>query len=302
MAIIEAKELLNQIEEASNFIKSKLTSGTDFKIGIVCGSGLGGLAETLSNTVSIPYSQIPHFPKATVAGHAGQLVFGQLQGVPTLCMVGRFHFYEGHPLHHVTFPIRVMATLGIKILIVTNAAGGLNKDYNVGDVMVIADHLSMAGLAGNNPLVGPNIDTYGPRFVATSDAYDIELRRIAFKAASQIPKELGELKMQEGIYANVSGPSYETRAEGRLLTLLGADAVGMSTVPEVIVAKHCGLRILGLSLITNNVITSREPPSYAEPAENQVEEVHATHEEVLAASVAKAKLMQDLVKNIVTLL
>ncbi|KAJ9082331.1 Purine nucleoside phosphorylase [Entomophthora muscae] len=213
-------------------------------------------------------------------------------------MVGRFHYYEGHALSQVIFPIRVMAALGIKILIATNAAGGLNPDYNVGDVMVIEDHISLGNLAGIHPLVGPNLEAFGERFTATSDAYDLELRRTAFKAAKLLPAEKGGLTMHEGIYANVSGPTYETRAECRLLRLAGADAVGMSTIPEVITAKHCGLKTLALSLITNKVVIARQPPSYAPPPADLPKEVHASHEEVLAASASKALLMQDLIRGI----
>ncbi|KAI0226415.1 Purine nucleoside phosphorylase [Massospora cicadina] len=217
-------------------------------------------------------------------------------------MVGRFHYYEGYALSQVVFPIRVMASLGIKTLIATNAAGGLNPDYNVGDVMVIEDHVSLANLSGIHPLVGPNLDCFGERFISTSDAYDLELRRIAFEAATLLSAIKGQLTMHEGIYANVSGPTYETRAECRLLRLAGADAVGMSTVPEVIAAKHCGMKILAMSLITNKVVMARQPPSYAPPPAGLPEEVHASHEEVLAASASKALLMQDLIKGIFSLL
>lgn len=299
---ITLDQTLKQIQEASDYLKTQIPNHSSLYACIVCGSGLGGLADTLDEVTVINYSDIPHFPTTTVTGHAGKLVSGVIEGKPVLCMVGRFHYYEGHPLSHVVFPIRVMATLGIRILIATNAAGGLNPEYNVGDVMVIEDHVSLANLSGLHPLVGPNLETFGARFISTSDAYDLELRRAAFQAATLLTANNGQLTIHEGIYANVSGPTYETRAECRLLRLAGADAVGMSTVPEVVTAKHCGMRILAMSLITNKVVMARQPPSYAPPPASHPEEVHASHEEVLAASASKALLMQDLIKGIFSLL
>lgn len=228
-----------------------------------------------------------------VSGHEGKLVIGKIAEQTVLCMVGRFHFYEGHHLRQVTFPVRVFAKLGVKNLIVTNAAGGLNTSFEVGNVMVIGDHFTLAGLAGLNPLLGPNLEDFGPRFPSTSDAYTMELRKLAFQAADKL--EGKPLKLVEGTYTFVSGPSYETRAEGRLLRTLGADAVGMSTVPEVIVAKHCGMRILGLSLITNVVVTTA-----SSVFEEEKKEIHATHQEVLDASIVKAQAMQGLVREIVS--
>lgn len=298
--ILTAEESNSKIQEAASYVRSQLPSESKFEIGIVCGSGLGGLADTLDNTTTIEFCNLPHFACATVAGHSSKLVYGTLGGKSVICLVGRFHYYEGHNLSDVVFPIRVFASLGIKVLIATNAAGGLNPEYKVGDVMVIEDHISLPNLAGTHPLVGPNLENFGPRFPSTSDAYDMDLRRLAFASAKRIPAEKGNLTLREGIYFNVCGPSYETRAECRFLRMIGADAVGMSTIPEVIVAKHCGIKILGLSLITNNVIITRQPPSQAPPSSNLVEEKHASHEEVLAASQSKALLLQDLVSNIVT--
>jgi len=292
-------DCMSRINDATTYIKNQISAEAKFEIGIVCGSGLGGLASTLDNVTSIDYANIPHFASTTVSGHSSKLVHGLLEGKAVLCLVGRFHFYEGHHLADVIFPIRVLGALGINILITTNAAGGLNPDYNVGDVMVIEDHISLPNLAGIHPLIGPNLEELGPRFPSTSDAYDIELRRLAFAAVERIPSSKGKLTLREGIYVNVCGPSYETRAESRFLRMVGADVVGMSTIPEVIAAKHCGIKVLGLSLVTNNVIITRQAPSTAPPSAETTKEVHASHEEVLATSQAKALLMQDLVRNIV---
>jgi len=193
-----------------------------------------------------------------VAGHAGKLVFGHLgeSNMPTVFMVGRYHFYEGHTLQHCTFPVRVMKVLGVEWLIVTNACGSLNPEHKVGDIAVLNDHLSVPGMSGFNPLIGANLDSFGPRFPAVSDAYTYALRRIAFEAAFSIG--WAEDDIREGVYAFVAGPSYETRAEARQLAAMGADVVGMSTVPEVIVARHSGIKVLGLSLITNAVVVGRE--------------------------------------------
>lgn len=213
------------------------------KIGIILGSGLGDLANRLEQPTRIKYGSIPDFPTSTVEGHAGQIVSGSLQGVPVFVMQGRFHYYEGYALQDVTFPVRVMSELGISDLIVTNAAGGICEDFEPGDLMAITDHLN---LIGNNPLIGPNVREWGPRFPDMSNAYSRELLEIARNSA----RSLG-IRLQEGVYASLSGPTYETPAEIRMLRKLGADAVGMSTVPEVLVARHMGMRVLGLSCITN---------------------------------------------------
>ncbi|XP_010890984.3 purine nucleoside phosphorylase 6 [Esox lucius] len=222
------------------------------KVAIICGTGLGGLADMLENRVVFPYKEIPNFPQSTVQGHAGQLVFGELQGKQCVCMQGRFHFYEGYNLATVTYPVRVFSRLGVETLIVTNAAGGLNDNFKVGDIMLIKDHINIPGFAGLNPLCGHNDERLGARFPCMSNAYDKDLSRLAQEIAEE--QECSSL-IQQGVYCMVGGPNFETIAECRALKLLGADAVGMSTVPEVIVAHHCGLRVFGLSLITNKVVS-----------------------------------------------
>lgn len=270
------------------------------EIGIICGSGLGGLVGTLKGQVKeFNYSEIPNFVASSVAGHAGKLVFGKLSGLNAVFMVGRFHFYEGHTLQQTVLPVRVMKLLGVKTLIVTNAAGGLNPSYNVGDVVIINDHLSFPGLGGQNPLIGPNLESLGPRFPPTSDAYDFELRKFVYRAARAV--SLDRKALHEGVYCFVAGPSYETKAEARFLRNSGGDVVGMSSVPEVLVARHCGLRVLGLSLVTNRVAQKFEPCADEELPQTEVglEEQVACHEEVLAASQGRAKEMQALVTAIV---
>lgn len=219
------------------------------QIGLVLGSGLGGLADMLVERVSIPYSQIPHFPTSTVHGHHGELVIGKLADKVVLVQRGRAHFYEGYTLQQVTFPIRVMHFLGIKTIILTNAAGGLNTQFKAGDVMMINDHINMVGFAGFSPLTGPNDDSLGPRFVGLVQTYDRELRRLTHEVAQQ-----HGIPLQEGVYCCLAGPTYETPAEARMLRMVGADAVGMSTVHEVVVARHMGMKVLALSSITNMVI------------------------------------------------
>lgn len=213
------------------------------EIGVILGSGLGAYADQLENAVRLPYADIPGFPRSTVAGHAGLWCCGTLHGKRVAMMQGRFHYYEGYSMQDVTLPVRVMQQLGIKTLIVTNACGGVNLSYKPGDLMVISDIFSMTG---QNPLIGPNLDAFGPRFPDMSCAFDKELRQLAHACAN----EQG-FSLQEGVYAQMTGPTYETPAEIRMLRTLGADAVGMSTVPEVIVARHGGMRVLGISCVTN---------------------------------------------------
>ncbi len=234
------------------------------EIALVLGSGLSGLADALDDPDIIPYDDIPHWPVSTVPGHSGRLLLGKLEDKQVLAMQGRAHFYEGYSMSQITLPVRVMNMLGVNTLIVTNAAGGLNPDYTPGDVMLIRDHLNFLGLSGHNPLRGPNDDLSGPRFPDMTAPYDPELRQLAQEVAAE--EGFG---MQEGVYAYVAGPSYETPAELRFLRLAGADAVGMSTVPSVIVARHAGLRVLGISTITNL--------ANPDPAPGTV----LTHEEVL---------------------
>ncbi|XP_053674482.1 purine nucleoside phosphorylase-like [Anopheles nili] len=219
------------------------------RCGIICGSGLGCLADQLTDVDSFDYETIPHFPISTVAGHVGRLVFGYLAGVPVLCMQGRFHYYEGYSLAKCSMPVRVMRLVGCTHLIATNAAGATNTDYRVGDIMLIKDHINLMGFAGNCPLLGPNDDRFGPRFLGMAKAYDPTLLQMAREASRQVPG-LPEI-LREGVYCCVGGPNFETVAEGRLLALLGVDAIGMSTVHEIITARHCGLTCFAFSLITN---------------------------------------------------
>ena len=222
-------------------------------VGLILGSGLAGLAGAVEGADVIPTADVPGWPRSTVEGHAGTLVIGRLEGQSVMVLKGRVHFYEGYTMQEVTFPIRVMQTMGIKTLFVTNAAGGLNKTYDAGDLMLISDHISFPALAGYNPLAGPNDDVLGSRFPNMSDAYDSQFRKLAKQIAAQ-----AGFTVREGVYVSVSGPSFETPAEIRMLRVIGADAVGMSTAPEVIVARHAGMRVLGVSAITNVVIDTTE--------------------------------------------
>jgi purine-nucleoside phosphorylase len=219
------------------------------RVGLILGSGLGDLADEVAQPVSIAYRDIPNFPVSTVQGHAGELVCGRLQGVPVAAMRGRVHFYEGYSLRDVTFPVRVMRNLGAEILIVTNAAGGLNESFETGDLMVLQDHLNLMGMAGQSPLIGPDEPELGVRFLDMLSAYDPELRKSAQEAA-----QANGFSLREGVYAMVGGPAFETLAEIRFLQRGGADAVGMSTIPEVIAARHGGMRVLGISAITDMAV------------------------------------------------
>ena len=212
-------------------------------IGLILGSGLGDYADSFRNKTVIPFEELPHFPRSTVSGHAGNLVLGEAEGVPVVAMQGRVHFYEGYSMAEVTYPARVLGALGVRQLIVTNAAGGINVSYEPGDLMLITDHIN---LMGTNPLIGQNIGELGPRFPDMSEAYDTRMRATASRVADE-----REILLRQGIYLGLAGPSYETPAEIRMFRSLGADAVGMSTVPEVIVANHMGIRVLGISCITN---------------------------------------------------
>jgi len=231
--------------EATTAVQARTSLKPD--IALILGSGLGDLAGEVRDAVAIPYAEIPHFARSTVPGHAGRLLIGTLEDVPVVVMQGRFHFYEGYPLDVLTLPVRVMRLLGAQTLIVSNAAGGVNPAYLPGDFMLIRDHINLPGLAGANPLVGPNDERFGERFPPLARAYDAELRALARSVAAKWP----EITLHEGVYAMVGGPSYETGAELKFLRTIGADAVGMSTAPEVVVARHMGMRVLGLSLITN---------------------------------------------------
>ncbi|KAJ5675898.1 purine nucleoside phosphorylase [Penicillium macrosclerotiorum] len=293
--------------EAVLFLKNSLPAGLQApKVAIVCGSGLGGLADTVQGELraEYDYATIPNFPRSTVAGHAGKLVFGLLgQQIPAVLMVGRAHYYEGHSMELVTFPIRVFKRLGVETVVLTNAAGGLNSDYCVGDIVLLNDHLFLAGLAGVHPLRGPNVEEFGVRFPPLSDAYDLELRRHVHRVWKQVIPSKSTRKLHEGVYAFVGGPTYETRAESRMLRMLGADVVGMSTVPEIVVARHCGLRVLAFSLVTNNAVLAPVPRGDEHLLQEKdagelsaiLEEGKAGHEEVLEAGRSAALDMQKLV-------
>lgn len=233
--------MIHKIKEAAKYIKSEIKSGVE--TALILGSGLGDLAEELLDKKVIKYKDIPNFPVSTVQGHLGQFVFGRINNKQIMVMQGRFHYYEGYSMDEIVLPIRIMHKLGIKKLIITNAAGGININYNPGNFMIIQDHIN---LMGDNPLRGKNLEEFGPRFPDMSEIYNEELRELAYKKAVQ-----NEIKVVKGVYVGLMGPSYETPAEIRYLRKAGADAVGMSTVPEAITANHMGFNILGISCITN---------------------------------------------------
>ncbi len=265
---------IQDIKETRDFIMSK----TDHRpvIGLILGSGLGSLADDIQNAVKIPYSEIPHFAKSEAIGHANELVIGELNGKIVAAMKGRFHYYEGFTMDEVTFPVRVMKALGIENVIITNACGAVNTNFNPGDLMLITDHIN---LTGANPLIGPNNDELGTRFPDLSDVYSKQLRSVATKVAND-----QNIPLQQGVYAWWSGPTYETPAEIRMIRTLGADAVGMSTVPEAIVATHGGMKVLGISCLTNMACGILDQP--------------LNHEEVIeVASQVKVKFV-GLVKGI----
>ncbi|WP_018249997.1 purine-nucleoside phosphorylase [Orenia marismortui] len=236
-----ASETMKKIQESVNYIKDQ--AGITPEIALILGSGLGVLADEIENKTEIPYGDIPNFPVSTVEGHAGQLVLGDLEGKKVVAMQGRFHYYEGYDMSFITFPVRVMKILGAEKLLVTNSAGGANRHFNVGDFMIISDHINFTG---TNPLIGANEDELGPRFPDMSAAYNKDLIELAERVADD-----KGITVKKGVYVGFSGPTYETPAEIRMIQVLGGDAVGMSTVPEVIVANHMGMDILGISCITN---------------------------------------------------
>lgn len=235
------QELPTKIEDAQRAIQARFSAKP--RVGIILGTGLGGLASQIEGRCAIPYSQVPHFPESTVESHAGQLVCGTLAGVTVVAMEGRFHYYEGYSMQQVTFPVRVMKALGVETLVITNAAGGMNPHFELADLVVIEDQIN---LMGDNPLRGRNDDSLGPRFPDMAHPYDKRLMALARKSAM----ELG-IPCHPGVFVAVAGPNLETRAEYRMLRGMGADLVGMSTVPEVIVAVHAGLRVLGFSIVTD---------------------------------------------------
>ena len=235
----------SQLVETVEMIQTRLAAEgiQSPKIAMILGSGLGFLADHFEESCSIPYEEIPHFPRSTIVGHEGSLVIGTFEGQACICMKGRVHFYEGYPMSMITYPVRVMRRLGAERLLVTNAAGGINADFQVGDLMVIKDHIN---LMGTNPLIGENDASFGPRFPDMSFAYAKDLRALWHRIA-----DAQNLTLKEGVYAAMMGPSYETPAEIKMLGIIGADAVGMSTVPEVITAVHSGMKVMGMSVITN---------------------------------------------------
>lgn len=269
-------DLMSQLEHARSVVV-KYGPITP-RVALVLGSGLSALADTLENAVTVPYAEIPGFPPSTVMGHRGELAFGTLAGQPVAVMRGRFHFYEGYSMQQVTFPIRLLHALGCTTLFATNAAGGLHADWQVGDLMLLNDHIFLPGMAGHHPLRGPNDDRIGPRFPAMVGAYDQRLREFARAAAAEV-----QVTLREGVYLMLSGPAFESSAELRMCRALGADAVGMSTAPEVVVARHMGMECLGISLVTNLALPDGPP---------------ANHEEVLEAGEAAKPAFGALIQNI----
>ena len=264
--------------KAVDFIKSKIT--VQPRIGLILGSGLGGVSERIEEPQALDYKDIPGFLSSTAPGHEGRLIFGRLSGKPVVCMQGRFHLYEGYDVKDIVFPIRVMKLLGVETLIITNAAGGINTDYNVGDLMIVGDHINFMG---ENPLVGANEQAFGTRFPDMSKAYDPALRELVKEAVDGV-----DIRLREGVYLACKGPSYETPAEIRAFRIWGADAVGMSTVPEVIAAVHYGVKVLALSLITNMAAGVLDKP--------------LSEQEVIEIGSNKSGELQKLIRNLVELL
>ena len=253
---------IEHIDAAADSVRKRITQQP--RIGMILGSGLGGLAESVENAEIVPYDELPHWPVSTVYGHSGRLVIGSLESQPVLVMQGRVHYYEGYPMPWTAFPVRVMRRVGIESLVITNAAGAVNPDYEPGDLMMLTDHLNLIGMAGPNPLRGPNLDEFGVRFPDMSRVYDRE-----YHAHARAVAKAAGVTLHEGVYVALAGPSFETPADLRFLRMAGADAVGMSTVPEAIVARHSGIRVLGISGISNKA--------------NLDGDTETTHEEVLEA-------------------
>jgi len=258
---------IDEYDAATTYIRTRIPQQPT--VGLILGSGLSPLAEAIEEGVRIPYAHIPHFPVSTVEGHTGQLVIGQLAGVQVCAMQGRFHFYEGYTPQQITFPVRVMQRLGAGTLILTNAAGGLNPAFRSGDLMLIEDHLNFVGMTGNHPLYGPNLDAFGLRFPSMTRVYAPRLRSLLLETAAELA-----IPVRQGVYAMVSGPSFETPAEVRYLRAVGADAVGMSTAPEATVGHHAGMEVLGISSITNvavDTVDSDADTSHTEVLETGAE-------------------------------
>jgi purine-nucleoside phosphorylase len=274
----------DEYKKAAKYLQARMKITP--QVGIVCGSGLNGLSNSMTDTQVFEYEDIPGFPALHVKGHVGQLVFGLLAGVPTVCMRGRFHFYEGHGMETVVIGVRTMRCLGVKYAIVTNAAGGLNPDFKIGDVMCITDHFALPLLTGKHPLMGLNDDALGPRFLPVSNAYSPEGQACVVEAAKRLNFDFVR---PQGCYALVSGPTYEAPTEARWLKSIGCDTVGMSTIPEIVAAHHCGMKAIGLSLVTNKVVLPGESSGAT----------HANHAEVIEVANQRAEQMQALVKEIV---
>ena len=274
---MKTKFTIEDMDRIADEIRSRISINP--QIGMILGSGLGPLSEAVEDPVIIPYHDLPGWPLSTVEGHAGELIIGKLEGQDVLVMNGRIHYYEGYEMSQVTLPIRVMQRLGIKIILVTNAAGGVNQDFVPGNPMLITDHLNLLGMAGVNPLRGPNMEEFGTRFPDMSQPYDKELQELARTVAS----DLG-ITLYEGIYVCLAGPTFETPADLRFLLGAGVDAVGMSTVPEVIIANHGGQRVLGISGITNS--------------SNLYGEAETTHDEVIETGLVLAPKMMSLIRGV----
>ncbi len=267
--------MLEKIKATSSYIHERTKFET--KAAIILGTGLGGLVKEIDIEFCIPYGEIPNFPVSTVEGHKGQLIFGKLGGKKVIAMQGRFHFYEGYSMKEVTFPVRVMKALGIETLFVSNASGGLNPKFKVGDVMMINDHINMFG---DHPLMGPNLKELGPRFPDMSQPYNLHLRELAQKIALQ-----NGIDLKEGVYVGVSGPTFETPAEYKMFRILGGDAIGMSTVPEVIVARHMDMLVFGISIITDSGVPG------------EIKEI--SHEEVQAVAMLAEPKMSLIIRELV---
>jgi purine-nucleoside phosphorylase len=268
----------SEIEAAAQYVRAHSRQPAEF--GIVLGSGLSALAEAVEDPDFIPFNAIPNFPVSSVQGHSGRLVIGKLEGRSVLVMQGRVHYYEGYSMSQATLPIRMMKVLGINTVILTNAAGGINRSFKAGDVMLITDHVNLIGMAGQNPLRGPNDESFGPRFPDMSQPYDRGLRDLALKVAAN-----NQLGLQQGVYMCLAGPSFESPADVRFLRMIGADAVGMSTVPETVVARHTGMRVLGLSGISNVLSGEEDGPQ-------------TTHEEVLEAGRILVPRMMTVIRGV----
>lgn len=289
---LSASHVVAQIDAAAEFLRGKLpASQANLNVAIVCGSGLSNIASRLTDLVEIPYEDIPFFPKATVQGHGTRLMFGTLNGVSTACLLGRFHFYEGHTLHATAFPVRVLSRLGIRRILITNAAGSVDPSLRVGDIMVIEDHISFLNLAGIHVLRGENASQLGPRFPAMTEAYHPAGYKLVCEAARSAG--ISPDAIQKGVYMGVGGPSYETPAEIRMLRMMGGGAVGMSTIPEVVAAVHCGMRVVAFSLITNIGIGRGDLDGMVEKP---------THEEVLLATKARAQDIESLVYYLIPMI